>query len=344
MTKKRKTALRLVVGLALLGALVYAGRRHLDRLGLILEAPLWALAALVLLFLAGRVIHGASCQCALRALGLPISLFEAAMLALRVNLANLFVPQGGTGVTAVYLKLRHALPYARFASFFVAVNVVQFACFGIIGLVCLGWLRVGGAPWSWPLALVLAGLAGPAAVVVVLPGRLPRRWRGRVADLARRFLDSLAALRRDRGTLVALIGLQSAVLAMLSLRIWVCLRAVGSETTLAGAVLIAVLGQVGMRFGPTPGGLGFREGAMAVVSTLLGGDTSLAVAAALLDRAVATACSLLIGQIGFWHLFRPVRGAAAAEEPAEEAPAAGAACRDGGETALEAAAALGDRS
>jgi len=314
----KKALIKLAIGLALIGLLVYLGRRHLGRLELILTVTPAMLAALVGLFLAGRVVHGEVYRAALETLGVRISYWEAFMLSMRINLANLLFPQGGAGATAVYLKVRHALSYADFASLFLALNVLQFACFAVVGLACNTWLwAFDGVAWSWLVAGALVAVGAGSVGALVLPVRVAPRWRGRLGNFLQRFLKSLALLRRDRRMLLRVVVLEAGTLVTLSLRLWACFYALGHAVPAHAAVLITVLGHVGMRVAPTPGGLGFREAAIAVVSSLLEADASVAVAAAVLDRAVATACGLLIGQVGLWQFLRP-QGAGSADTPSEE--------------------------
>jgi uncharacterized membrane protein YbhN (UPF0104 family) len=56
----------------------------------------------------------------------------------------------------------------------------------------------------------------------------------------------------------------------------------------------------------TPAALGFREGAIVYGARVMQTTGDIALAAAVLDRVVGTACTVVVGQIGLWQLIRPV--------------------------------------
>lgn len=302
---KRATATRAALGLLLLALLIYLGRRYFDRFRLILTVPASVVLVLFCLNALARAAQGEVYRTALRVLGLAVSRSEGFTLAMLVNLGNLVLPRAGPGAAAVYLKRRHAFAYAGFASLFLTVLVLQFVCGSILGLLAMAWLwALSARPWSWPLAGILLGVAVLSPMVLVVPARFRPSWKGRAASFVRRALLALSILRRHRPMIARILALRTAALLLMSVQLWLCLAAIGSSTPFPAALILCFLGLLGMRLGPTPGGLGFREGAITLAGQFLRIDPSLALAAAVLDRAVATAAALLLGQFALWAFLR----------------------------------------
>jgi len=302
---KRATAARAALGVLLLALLVYLGRRYFDRLRLILTVRASTVVALFCLYTLARAIQGEVYRTALRVLGLSVGPYEGFKLAMLVNLGNLVLPRAGPGAAAVYLKRRHSFAYAGFASLFLTVLVLQFTCGSILGLASMGWLSAfSGYRWSWPLAGILTGIAVGSPLVLVVPAWFRPKWRGRAGSFVRRALLALSILRGHRAMIARILALRTAALVVMSLQLWLCLLAIGAPTPFPAALVLCFLGLLGMRLGPTPGGLGFREGAITLAGEFLRLDPSLALAAAVLDRAVATAATLVVGQLALWPFLR----------------------------------------
>ena len=93
-----------------------------------------------------------------------------------------------------------------------------------------------------------------------------------------------------------------AVLLVQAVRLWLCFGAMRFDVSIPAIILASFLGHLGSIIGYTPGGIGFREAAIAMGAGLMNVDIESAVAAAFLDRAVMTACSIVFGSFAVWQL------------------------------------------
>ena len=160
------------------------------------------------------------------------------------------------------------------------------------------------------LAAVVSGVAGAAAAVALVlvaqdPARatravawvvriLPSRPRRIALDLAQRFLTGLAVVRQPRA-LVAAMALSMTLWLGIAAGIWAATEAFGIEVPLAGAMVLTGLVALGVSV-PTPAGAGgyhaaFQLGAIA----LYGAGDSQAVAAGLVNHAIAFVPVTLLG-------------------------------------------------
>lgn len=296
------------VGIGLLGLIVYFGRGYLHRLDVLGEVTPGMLALLGGLYLLMRGIQGEVFRLALKSLGLRIGRAESFLLTMLISLTNLVLPRAGMGAPAVYMKVRHSFRYPDFLSLLMPIFVLQLTCIGLVGLACQFWLWASGAAaWQGVLAAALAGILAVSLAVLACPVRPPRRRDNRLANFFRRFLASWETLRKDRRLLLLILGLQAAVLLTQGLRLWCCFLAIGVEVPFAAIILASLLGHLGTLAGCTPGGLGLREAAIAVAAKMMDVDTDVAVAAAVLDRVVMTAWTLLLGLPALGSLHRSRR-------------------------------------
>jgi uncharacterized membrane protein YbhN (UPF0104 family) len=111
-----------------------------------------------------------------------------------------------------------------------------------------------------------------------------------VLRFGRRFvLSSIEAgrlLARDRSLRVPVSGLTLSRWLLDTLAIWLAAKAVGVSLGLSALVLISNLPLLVGVLSPMPGGIGFREGAMAAVAGALAIPVTVILAAAILHRAV----------------------------------------------------------
>jgi uncharacterized membrane protein YbhN (UPF0104 family) len=93
-------------------------------------------------------------------------------------------------------------------------------------------------------------------------------------------------LARDRSLRLPVVGLTAARWILDTLAIWLAAKAVGVSLGLTGVILISNLPLLVGVVSPMPGGIGFREGAMAAVASALTLPVAAILAAAILHRAV----------------------------------------------------------
>lgn len=164
---------------------------------------------------------------------------------------------GLLGRTA-YLKMRHKLPIKQ------SITIV-------ITMVGLSALVLGGATViiRYVPDELMAGISAISTFVglIVIP------------------LAARGILRRKLKHAWAWIPLRLMDLAVTTLRMWVAFRVVGYEIGWIESVLVAAGGTIVALAGITPNGLGLREWAVAGLASAV---TSVALAAALVDRAIET--------------------------------------------------------
>ena len=195
--------------------------------------------------------------------GKRISLRETSMLNAYSSVTNFFGPgQSGSGIRAVYLKVKHGL---RVRSFIFS-SLIYYAIYSVISVVML---LAGAGLWLWAAVAALAAVLVSYGVI-----RLYRR-----RSKGREGIVNPAALV---GILVGTV-LQVASLAVVyylevtSVHPGITVQQVVSYTGGANMSLFIAL---------TPGAIGIREALLVVVGSLHHIDNNTIVAAGVIDRAV----------------------------------------------------------
>jgi uncharacterized protein (TIRG00374 family) len=85
-----------------------------------------------------------------------------------------------------------------------------------------------------------------------------------------------------------------------------CFYAVGQRVSYLGALAASLLADLAFVVSVTPASLGFREGALVYSARIMHTTGDVAMAAAILDRLISTACNVVVGQLGVMQLIRPV--------------------------------------
>lgn len=299
----KKTLIKVAFIAIVIGLVVWVGWRHFGQLERILTVNWGMFALLGGLFLIMRGTQAEMFRVVLRTLKAPIGYYRSFLLAMAVSLSNLIVPRIGMGAPAIYLKARHNLPYANFMSLLLPTVLLQLLCVGLVGLICQVWVYLAsGQQWSWLLAGLLTCCILFSAAALATPVRFPEHWNNRIANFFRQLLNSWSKLRRNQKLLAYVFALQLVVLLVQAFRLWLCFRVMRFEVSIPAIILASFLGHLGSIIGYTPGGIGFRETAIAIGASLMHVDVESAVAAAVLDRAVMTACSIAFGSFAVWQL------------------------------------------
>ena len=160
------------------------------------------------------------------------------------------------------------------------------------------------------MAILFAAVAVACVAPLMVPIPAGGLGHGRVAAFVSRLVGAWQKLGRSRAVLTRVLLMQSLMLFVRALRVFVCFRAVGQPVPYSGALAASLLADLAFVFAVTPTGLGFREAAVVYAARVMGTTGDVAMAAAILDRLVGTAVNIVVGQLGIWQFIRPALRAA----------------------------------
>src|SRR5207247_2888944 len=305
--RRRHWLIRAVVAVAILVVLAFFGMRYRSDLWRLREVSPLLVAAIALLWLLTRYLAADVMRIALRALGHRIGRYEAFMLQMVQSYGNTLVPRAGIGAPAVYLKLRHGTPFADLGAVqLLPMTLLQIFTIGVMGLGCqLVLWRFYGLPWERPLTVLFAAVSVGCVAPLLVPLPAARAGRGRVTRFLARLVDAWHKLGEFNPLLLRVIATHAVMLVLRAWRIQLCFRAIGQPVHYFGALTASLLADLAFGISVTPAALGFREGAIVYASRVLQTTGDIALAAAVLDRLINTATTVIVGQIGVWQLIRP---------------------------------------
>jgi len=311
--------LRLLLGVIVLAALAFVGRRYYGELGRLTSVrPVW-LIAMAGLYLLTRALAADVLSSSLRTVGHHVGRGEAFLVLMVQYYTNMLIPRAGIGAPATYLKVRRNIPVADFSAVqLLSLSLVQYFCLGAGGLAAtaLTASRGGHRPPRAAVVVFAAAAIGSALAIAVPFYRLtPRRWAAGnwVARFTAQFSGSYRTLSRHPLLIVRCVAAQAAILGLRAARMQIAFLAIGQPVSYLGAFVASALADLAFVVSVTPAALGFREGAIVYVAPLLGTTREIALSAAVLDRVVLTACNILVAQIGIWKLLRPAAQSATPE-------------------------------
>ena len=269
-------------------------------------ADWWLLLPLLVAGLLLPVLHARRWCALLRAVGDELPLVPAIELTVTATMVNYAAP-GYLWSPAKGLLARqfHGIAIARSLPTLATeqgLDALALLAGSLLGLAAVGpevnarlfhELRAPAPPLLAVCAVVLLVLVAPAFW-------LARRY-------ARRFGAALAAsagmLARDRGQRAPILLLTAGRWLLDLAAVFLAVTALGVPLGLGAAVLLSSLPLLIGQISPMPGGIGFREGAMAAIAAALGLPLAAILAAAVLHRAVLLAAlPVLLGlvRLGSW--------------------------------------------
>ena len=300
--------LRLLLALVALVAFAYLGWKFRKEMPRLLEAKPLGIALIVATFLPMRLLTSEVQRIGLRALGHVISTYESFMVSMINAYGNLLLPRAGLGLPAVYLKLKHAIPVADFATVQVLpLTALQIATIGVTGVASLGAMRLlDRRPVDVRLLALFAAVAAGSVVGTLARFKVPDSWQNRPAQFLRRLSESWRRLGRSGHVASTSVALHVGTLLLRGLRLQIAFWSIGQPVGYLPAFVASLLADIAFFISITPAALGFREGAVALAAGMLGATTEVCVAAVFLDRIVYSIVIILTAQVGMWHLMRPV--------------------------------------
>jgi uncharacterized protein (TIRG00374 family) len=242
--------------------------------------------------------------------------------------ANALVPTGGAGGLALgaWALKRGGMPgdfiARRTVAFFLLTSVPN-----VLGVIIIGFALATGLfdGESNPLLSALpAAIAVIGVVLVLLAGRLAKRWGKRLerrgGELSRTkqaLMKTLTAIGEGvtqavellrEGNIVLILGL-IAYLAFDVMIVWATFRALGPAPPLAILWMAYLIGELGGLI-PVPGGIGGVEAGLVGTLALYGVSLASGVGAVLAYRAIALTVPAVLGGLAFIALRRTLRNEA----------------------------------
>ena len=257
--------------------------------------PRW-LAAAVAGEVALACLRAATLREACRTFGVQLGRVEAAALVSWANLANYVVTAaGGIGIRAAYLRRRHGLDLAGFASLLTTLYAVQFLLLALAGSAATWWSRGDlGRDATLSLLLLFGLVCAASATLLAWPFRPPA---GEVflARTVRRVVEGWRLLSATSLT---------RLLCWLLLYVVVGWGLTATYFELLGwsleadqALLLSALSEVSVLGAVTPGGLGILESALALGARLAGAPLAVGLAVAGLRRLVTILVSAALASL-----------------------------------------------
>lgn len=239
--------------------------------------------------------NGALMDVVLRPLGLHLSRSETFGLAAITRLGNQIAPGNfGLAVRAGYLKRKHGFTLNKFASSLGAAHILMYLFSSMLGLIAL--LVVEGLTTKPDSVTFLAILGGFTALMLGLLLYSPHLNEGSnfITRHIPRAINGWNTIRRDRRT-VRLAGFWALGLVLSTTIVtYAAFNALGGDISLLEAMFIMSLIILGRVVSITPAGLGVHEGIVVVAANFLGIPVAIALAAALLRRAVSLVVLLVV--------------------------------------------------
>ena len=292
-----KRIVKTLIAVVALACFVHVGSGCLDELYRIGQVRWAGVVAMVLVHLLILWVQSLGLKFGLDSWQHPISEQEGFSLFVVSSYANLLLPRSGVGTTALYLNRFRGNSLVDYGSV-VLCNALLFvlACSSVAALACgLDTAVQGQSPPLWlrvGVGLMLAGSLGG----LLIPWQAPRRYAGPGSQLLIRLARASRQLRHSGN--VFRIGLVHFVLVFLrALRLQIAFWAMHVDAGFFPVLLASVVGDLAFVIAVTPGALGFREAAIALVASRLGTTVSTAVSVALFDRLVFSLTVIVLAQV-----------------------------------------------
>ena len=300
---RRKPRWRALLAVVSLAVFAYLGWKYSGDLDELLRVDPWYLGAIIASTFVSRVVTTEIFRQALASIGYAMPFMEAFHLLILRGYSGLIVPRSGIGTVGLYLKKRHGVRFASYTALLFPIALILCLAIGLLGLACLALLWRAGQtaiPLEFVVIFSASTILAAGALVVRLP--VPDAWTGRLAHFLRGFSESWEQLSRDKSLLLRLVGLHVFSILSRVVRLQFAYWSIGIDANPIGVMVTSLLADLAFFFSVTPGGIGFREAAIAYGASLAGATIDQAIAAGVLDRLVMIVTLILLAQVSLLRI------------------------------------------
>lgn len=222
-------------------------------------------------------------------------------LTMLTSLGNLFVPAGGLGMRAYYLKKIHNFQYTHFLSTFAAVSIIDILLFGLTGILGLFYIFWQKGFLHIPLLILFVSVISACLIALRLSPNF-KSSKNRFLQKIINVFQSFSVLKKEPGLILKLVLTTGLNLISSIFIYFFILRALGLTISYPEAFLPAALGDYGAYIRILPASFGFFEGGVIFSSQVVGATTAQAVLAAALVRIVVIGWTIILGLFFTWFL------------------------------------------
>lgn len=217
------------------------------------------------------------------------------------SMFNYYIPaRGGTVAKAIYLKKQYGFKYSFYITLVAWSFMLCVALTALIGLVTVLYLSISRREFSLPLFVFFISVLAVSSLLMYGSKfliRLPLRFKAqKLSQFLQNMSFGMAFFSKNiKLTLKASLFLILHVFIM-AVRLHCCFKALDIPVYFPEIIIVRTLTEFSLFISLIPGSLGIKEGMVIFSAGLFGIPVQSAVAAALLDRAVAM---ILIFVFGF---------------------------------------------
>lgn len=279
MSKKNSFYFSRLLTFIIYGVFAWYAFNNLESFKILLEVSVYPLIAIYILKILITYNSGQFIRVVLRAFNKDISRSESYYLSLISSLGNFFGPfLSGAGVRAVYLKKRHGLSYAKFASTLSGYYFITFFVFSIIGLLSLIVIQVTTGEYMLLMYLVLGGWLVSTLLLAEVRGFTKLidvtskhfSFLSRIIKKIHSIQTGWRTIRENRLLTLKLVGLTCIGFLISYGVISFQFKAINLSPSLASVALYVVITNLSLLVSITPGSVGIREAMFIFSSSLLG--------------------------------------------------------------------------
>jgi len=296
-----KKVQRILLAAILIGALVY-GWAHKELFFSLRNISASHVFALILLTFLSELQNGYKFRLLMKMFNVNLDFRAWYGLSVCNAMLNCYLPaKGGLAARAYYLKRRYQFGYSQYASLAAGSCIIAFPVSAGTGLAVVILYAVTGHVFYRTLAVVFGSLLllTTLGVFVVLllcnRGKMPQG--GRFSQVIYRVMQGLSLFPANKRLVFWHSVLHITGILTWAARLLVAFSAVGIPVIFSDMVMTSSLGTFALLLPLTPASLGVSEGIVGASAHLYGIPADTAVLAALVDRAVATTITLLLGLV-----------------------------------------------
>lgn len=299
-----KKLLSLFITVVVVVAASYYVKKNPEEFVFMQSLSLYQLIILLLLSLVTMFFMGLKTKIYMEFFSIRLRFIEWFGLEYVVSLINYLPFRPGLASKALYLKNTYSFPYANFASFLAAINLISLLCIGITGLLGMGVLYMRYSIVNE----IITGIFAASTIMTLAALFFPLKTRSnktanKLLTILFEALRQWNQLKKSKITVVKLFLIESAILFSSVLRLYVIFRIITASVPFSSCIIIASLASLSTFLPLTPAGLGIKETAISITTKLVGNELKAGITASLLDRAISMVILFLLGGIFFQLLF-----------------------------------------
>ncbi|MBA64832.1 MAG: hypothetical protein CMG55_03420 [Candidatus Marinimicrobia bacterium] len=300
---KYKRSIQIIIEIGIVFFLInyfYENRGELYRISLINIKDTILLLMFVLI---GNILRSFQLRAFINALGSKISFLDSIWVTVGSTLLNYIPMNFGMLIKARIMKKKIGIKYSYFASLTIADILITLCMGSLLSIIFLIYKNLNFNKDLFLIISLCVFIIIISIIIFIIPRSISSYFKGSIAYYLSAYLDGIIEIKRMKN-LFLISSFVIFRLFLVAIQFFICFKSLGINISLSESILFSSISAILLIIPVTPGGIGFREVIVGLISSASGMNFEIGVLASSIYQVATIFIHISIGVPGLLILKR----------------------------------------